>query len=348
MKLLTILLSIAALLACKENTSSSTTAIFANLEKDSSAILTHDTDAHSQSVHDSAIVSTSQIEDENIPREHKEQLNVRKHVERVYVAEPVKSKQESGLNQTKNVADAVMQPDASKDLSISETSVEPKLHEPLMQIKNQHKVFDDLLKAYVSPVGEVDYAGFQKDRSKLLEYLVDLSKIDIQNLSSNGALAYWINLYNAATLNLILEHYPVVSIVDIDNGKTWDVKRVKVGERILSLNQIEHEILRPQFNDARIHFAVNCAAKSCPPLANQAFTQENVNALLDLRTRNFINNKEYNAITSQAARISKIFEWYRTDFGDDLSKYLDRYAKIALDSDAKISFNEYDWRLNGM
>jgi hypothetical protein len=134
--------------------------------------------------------------------------------------------------------------------------------------------------------------------------------------------------------------------MDLDNGKTWDVKWIKLGGKTYSLNQIEHEIIRPQFKDARIHFAVNCAAKSCPPLYNKAYTEENVNRYLEKRTIQFINDNKYNSISTKKAEISKIFEWYQEDFGD-LITYLNKYLKQEdISKKAKVSFKEYDWSLN--
>ncbi|MCB0543200.1 MAG: DUF547 domain-containing protein, partial [Saprospiraceae bacterium] len=111
------------------------------------------------------------------------------------------------------------------------------------------------------------------------------------------------------------------------------------------LNNIENDILRPQFGDARIHFAINCAARSCPPLWNHAYTAENLETTLESRARAFINNSKYNTITANRARVSKIFEWYAADFGD-LKSFLNRYSDVALNKNAAVSFNEYDWALN--
>ena len=134
--------------------------------------------------------------------------------------------------------------------------------------------------------------------------------------------------------------------MDLDGGKTWDVKWIDIGDKKYSLNQIEHEIIRPQFNDARIHFAVNCAAKSCPPLYNRAYTETNVNDYLEKRTKLFINDRNFNQIVPMGAKVSKIFEWYKEDFGD-LRDYINKYSKTKLNRAAQIDFKEYDWSLNG-
>ena len=120
---------------------------------------------------------------------------------------------------------------------------------------------------------------------------------------------------------------------------------LKLGSKTLSLNDIENEIIRPTFKEPRIHFAVNCAAKSCPPLLNKAWTASNLEANLEKQTKAFINNSKYNTISSGSAQVSKIFEWYAVDFGD-LRTYLNKYSNTKLSSSASINFAEYDWQLN--
>lgn len=209
-----------------------------------------------------------------------------------------------------------------------------------------HQLLSDLLQMHVDQKGKVDYAGFLKDREKLETYLQDLRSNPPQaGWTKPAQLAYWINTYNAFTIKLILDHYPVSSITDIDQGKPWDTKWIKLGEEVYSLNQIENEIIRPTFKEPRIHFAVNCAAKSCPPLANKAFTAENLNDLLEKQTRSFINDQSYNQISSNSIQISKIFEWYQDDF-DQLIHFLNKYSQIEIKSSAKISYKQYDWGLN--
>jgi len=113
----------------------------------------------------------------------------------------------------------------------------------------------------------------------------------------------------------------------------------------LSLNDIENVIIRPTFKDARIHFAVNCAAKSCPPLLNKAYTASNVQSLLESQTKKFVNNAALTTITPDAVTISKIFDWYGEDFGD-LITYLNKYSSTKINAGAKVNFMEYDWSLN--
>jgi hypothetical protein len=209
-----------------------------------------------------------------------------------------------------------------------------------------HQAWNALLQRFVSPAGVVDYPGFRSELTTLDAYLQHLRQSPpADNWPRNDRMAYWINLYNAATVRLIASNYPLKSIMDLDGGKTWDVPRVAVGPRTYSLNQIENDILRKQFEDPRIHFALNCAAKSCPPLLNQAFLPDNLDAQLDARTRLFVNNPSANRIEPRSASISRIFDWYAADFGN-LPAFLNRYAKAKLPGNARITFLDYDWSLN--
>jgi hypothetical protein len=209
-----------------------------------------------------------------------------------------------------------------------------------------HQLFNQLLNSYVDDKGKVDYAGIKNDLVKLDEYINVLRQNHPEaGWSRSQKLAYWINAYNAFTIKLILDHFPISSITRIETGKPWDKEWIKLGTKTYSLNQIENDIIRPQFNDPRIHFAVNCAAKSCPPLANEAFTEVNLDQLLERQTKSFINDQNYNSISQNNAKISKIFEWYSADFGD-LITFINKYSKVPLNSSAKIEFQEYNWDLN--
>ena len=209
-----------------------------------------------------------------------------------------------------------------------------------------HVALDSLLQQYVSESGQVNYKGLKADKKSLDAYCQSLSDQPVQdNWSREEQMAYWINAYNAFTLKLIVDNYPTKSILNFDGGKTWDVKRIKIGDKKYSLNNIENDILRPQFKDARIHFALNCAAKSCPPLWNRAYTAENLETSLEARAKAFINNPDFNSISAGKAVVSKIFDWYAADFGD-LKKYLNRYARTPLKGSAAVTFEEYNWELN--
>jgi Protein of unknown function, DUF547 len=204
-----------------------------------------------------------------------------------------------------------------------------------------------LLSTYVSKTGRVDYKAFKTEMAEVKAYLEQLNTLPpAADWSRDEAMAYWINAYNAGTVLLILENYPLKTIQSLDGGKTWDVKRITLGGKKYSLNQIENDILRAKYKDGRIHFAVNCAAKGCPPLANYAFEAAELGDQLSTRTRSFVRNKQFNQISANSAQVSKIFEWYASDFGD-LRKFLNKWSVNAvLAEGAQITYGDYDWGLN--
>ncbi len=208
-----------------------------------------------------------------------------------------------------------------------------------------HSDFDKLLIKHVSKDGIIAYKNFKKDEKNLDRYLDLLSKNEPKsNWSKNDQLAYWINTYNAFTIKLILKNYPLKSIMDLHNGKPWEIKWIKIGNNTYSLNNIENDIIRKEFKEPRIHFAINCAARSCPTLRNHAFTGKNLDAELETQTKQFINNTKFNQFDKKETRISRIFEWYEKDFGD-LKAYIKKYRNF--DSRSKLRFLQYDWQLNG-
>ena len=211
-----------------------------------------------------------------------------------------------------------------------------------------HDTWDALLQAHVSATGAVDYRGFQADRERLDGYLTHLAAHPPQaSWSAAARMAYWINAYNAFTVQLILDHYPLKSIRDLD--EPWDRKFIQLGGKAYSLNDIEHQILRKEFSDARIHFAVNCASASCPPLLNRAFTAEKLETQLNAQARRFINGTAYNHLGKRPLGLSEIFNWYGSDFtreAETLIAYLNRYAPEPIPAGTEIRFLPYDWRLN--
>ena len=210
-----------------------------------------------------------------------------------------------------------------------------------------HAQWDALLKAHVSESGAVDYRGFLNDRESLGSYLQLLgSSIPGQNWGREAQLAYFINLYNAATVQLILEHYPVNSIRKIP--RPWGRKWIRIGDGAYSLDHIEHQILRPM-GEPRIHFAINCASRSCPKLLQEAFTGERLELQLEEATRGFINDPSRNRISPRKAELSKIFKWFRQDFeagGRTLTGFLNPRLPDPLEVDVPIEFLPYDWSLN--
>ncbi|MBL7793320.1 MAG: DUF547 domain-containing protein [Saprospiraceae bacterium] len=208
-----------------------------------------------------------------------------------------------------------------------------------------YQAYNALLANYVSKTGEVNYKALKTNPAALIRAIDSFAKqTPSSKWSKNEQLAFWINAYNVFTIKLITDNYPLKSIMELDGGKTWDVKRIKIGGELYSLNQIENEIIRPQFKDARIHFALNCAAKSCPPLYDKAYLPSQLEQQLDERTRSFVRSTN-NELSEKTVKISKIFDWYKADFGD-LIVFLNKYADVKISPQAKITYAEYDWTVN--
>lgn len=209
-----------------------------------------------------------------------------------------------------------------------------------------YKPWDIFLKKYVSAAGEVDYKSIKANKKELDGIIKTFSTTAAMSTwNKNDQLAFWINVYNAFTIDLIVNNYPIKSIQNLDGGKPWDVKRITIAGKKYSLNNIENDIIRPQFKDARIHFAVNCGAKSCPPLLNGAFFGKSLDAQLDAVTKKFINNPKYQSIAASKLTLSKIFDWYVTDFGDKIA-FLNKYSTIKVNKNSSVVFKDYDWTLN--
>ena len=215
--------------------------------------------------------------------------------------------------------------------------------------RSLHFLFDELLKKYVSDNGNVDYEGFKNSREKLLGYISILQntfpKFDKLKPSKEQKLAYWINTYNALTIDLILQNYPLKSIKDID--KPWDQRLWKFGNKWLNLNDIEHQILR-KMDEPRIHFAIVCASFSCPKLQNTAFTVSDIETQLTTATKEFLDDSTKNYISQNNLRLSKILKWFAKDFktNGSLIDFLNKYTEIEISSKAKKSFKDYNWDLN--
>lgn len=219
-----------------------------------------------------------------------------------------------------------------------------------------HAVFDQLLKKHVAENGQVNYKGFIKDSTTLNTYLKQLSSNPAQTTwPVNEQLAYWINAYNAYTIQLIIRHYPLKSIKDIGSkikipfvNTPWDLKFIRLGQTTYDLNNIEHDILRKKFNEPRIHFAIVCASVSCPRLLNQAYTAAQLDQQLEAHTRAFINDPNRNKITANQVQLSAIFNWFTGDFTKkgSLTDFINKYAKVKIKPGAKITFMDYNWNLN--
>ncbi|MEM9648459.1 MAG: DUF547 domain-containing protein [Bacteroidota bacterium] len=209
-----------------------------------------------------------------------------------------------------------------------------------------HTVWGNLLGQYVDDQGNVNYQGFKESTVELDTYLKDLSEhIPDTSWERNEELAFYINLYNAATVKLILDHYPVSSIKEIPSR--WKKKWITLGKDLVSLNYIEHEVLR-KMEEPRIHFAINCASYSCPKLLNVAFTAQSMERLLTKTAVDFVNDKTRNSFSGREAQLSKIFKWYKGDFTEQKSllEYINTYLDNPVSKKAKIEYLDYDWSLN--
>ncbi|WP_235016441.1 DUF547 domain-containing protein [Aquimarina sp. AU474] len=209
-----------------------------------------------------------------------------------------------------------------------------------------HKPWDILLSKNVQKDGTINYKAFKQNRTAFRAYLNALGKnTPKENWSKQDKLAYWLNVYNAFTVKLIIDNYPIKSIKDIK--EPWDLRFFKLGNKWYTLNDVEHRILR-KMNDPRIHFGINCASYSCPPLLNKAFTAKNVNQELDKLAIAFINDPKRNTISANNIVLSKIFLWFAKDFKKQgsLIKFLNKYSKIKIKTNAKKTYKKYNWALN--
>ena len=229
-----------------------------------------------------------------------------------------------------------------------------------------HGAWQDILDRYVAPdaagVNLVDYEGLAAnagDSARLAGYLDYLQGLDPRDYPRAEQMAYWINLYNALTLQVVLDAYPVDTIRDIHEGLVpytgpWGDVHANVAGRDLTLDGIEHGILRPLWRDKRIHYAVNCAAYGCPHLLQTAFTAENTEMLLEAGARDYVNSaRGVDVVDENRIVVSSIYEWYPEDFGDSeeaVMAHLLEYAEDALAAQLEVFEgaveHDYDWSLN--
>ena len=227
-----------------------------------------------------------------------------------------------------------------------------------------HSRFDRLLSAFVDAEGDVDYARLRaRADSVLVPYLRQLATTDPTGLARDARLAFWINAYNAYTLKLIVDHYPVPNIWAVTPGPAepkdnspFAIEVGRVADTMRTLDAIEHDIIRQRFDEPRIHFALVCAAKSCPRLRREAYTGPALDAQLEAQTRTFLHDEQKNRIPAGPDRvaISRILKWYGGDFGDStdaLQRFLAPYFegpvrdRLAA-ADYTVTFRPYDWALN--
>ena len=238
------------------------------------------------------------------------------------------------------------------------------VHDTASEKVIDHSAWTQLLRRFVVPsndgVNRFAYAKFRKPhRFQLDEYIRRLSNIPISEYNREQQRAYWINLYNALTIAVIDRNFPVQSIRDIASGfisrGPWDLELIEIEGEALTLNDIEHRILRPIWKDARIHYAVNCASIGCPNLQDQAFTADNTESLLQQAAIEFINHPRGAKVVDDELQVSSIYIWFIEDFGGDdqsVIAHLKRYAKgdllSALNQVDEIDNHRYDWSINSV
>lgn len=221
-----------------------------------------------------------------------------------------------------------------------------------------HVGFDKLLKKHVTLDGNVNYKGFIKDSVELNNYLRILSSTppDTKTWSRYEQMAYWINAYNAFTIKLITQYYPVKSIKDIGSNvqipfvnTPWDIKFITIGNQKMDLNAIEHGKLRRNFDDPRIHMVLVCASKSCPILLNEAYTAHQLDEKFTKQTKAFLADSFRNKVSADQPQLSMLFKWYGMDFNKknaSVRSFINTYSDIKIKPEAKFSYLEYDWGLN--
>jgi hypothetical protein len=239
-------------------------------------------------------------------------------------------------------------------------------HDPDSLMVIDHSDWDFILQRYVKTSQPTGINRFQyssvneKDRKTLKGYLQEMQAVNVSSLNRSEQEAFWINLYNGLTVKIILEHYPVKSIRDIDispgifsNGP-WDARLVKIEGQKISLNDIEHRILRPIWQDNRIHYAVNCASLGCPDLQPKAYSHQNLEQMLEKGARDYINHPRGVSFAGNRLIVSSIYFWFKADFGNSkkgiiqhLRKYLspENLKMLSTMQNFKIT-HQYDWNLN--
>lgn len=209
-----------------------------------------------------------------------------------------------------------------------------------------YSLWTEILQKYVSDNGAVNYKYLKNNKSAFESYLKLLSaSAPNEDCSVDIKKAYWINVYNAFTVQLIIENYPLKSIKDL--RRPWDQSFIEIGGEKITLNTIEHKILRPM-GDPRIHFAIVCASQSCPKLLNHAYEPSTLEDQLKNVTTVFINDPLKNNINKSSVKISKIFKWFKTDFPkrEAFIAFLNSYSNIKILAQADVDYLNYNWDLN--
>jgi hypothetical protein len=213
--------------------------------------------------------------------------------------------------------------------------------------------WNTILSKYYEPARGFDYASLKAHDATTLESLrQQLGRVNVAALNRKQQLAYWINVYNINTVATIVENYPVKSIRDLSTDPliftVFKKKRVPFGSELLSLDDVETTKIREAFHDPRIHFAINCAAKSCPPIRTEAYVGERVDAQLDDQARRFLtaNTRFSRDGDTLVIHVTKIMDWFGGDFGDKVA-FLRKYIAVPAAKSYEFAYDDYDWSLNG-
>ena len=266
----------------------------------------------------------------------------------------------AGVALTAAVGLVAVEPAAAQSIE----SVFSKSSEPGKTV--DHSGWDRLLKSYIKTdatgLNRVAYAKFKAEGHKdLKSYVAALQKVDVPSLSKPEQFAFWANLYNARTIDVVLDKYPVKSIKEVSlggglkslvTGGPWQGKVVKVNGLDLSLDDIENNIMRAIYKDPRVHYSVNCASVGCPNLRTEAFTGAKLEQQLEAGAKDFINSPRGILINGDKVWASSIYDWFKADFGGSIASitaHMAKYAEPALKAKlAKVTaINEYgyDWAL---
>lgn len=210
---------------------------------------------------------------------------------------------------------------------------------------HEYAKLNAFLGKYVTSDGHVKYSTIKTNKSELDAIIAEFkSTTPESSWSKNQKLAFWINAYNIYTIKLIVDNYPTTSITKI-TAKPWDKKFANIGGKTYTLNNIETDIIRKQFKEPRIHFALNCASKSCPILLNKAYKAGSLDSQLTSQTKKFLSDTSKNTFSKKEAQISQIFDWYKEDFGSSVIDFIQKYHTLE-DTPKKIGYMEYSWDLN--
>lgn len=220
-----------------------------------------------------------------------------------------------------------------------------------------YSAWNRILATYYNPAHGMDYKALKAKDARALQTLrQQLGRVDVAKLTPKQQLAYWINVYNVNVVSTVVEKYPVDSIRDISTDplirlNVFKKERVPFGKELLSLDDVEHKKIRPVFKDARIHFAVNCAAKSCPPIRPEAYVGARVDAQLDDQARKFLTQharfeKDGDELT---IHVTKIMDWYGDDFDEWAGgrvNFIRKYVNVPAAKEVDVEYDDYDWGLN--